>query len=104
MVLNINTGSKPISTLNDEEIVKLFNLFDIIKFINPKAICALLEDKILLQKYTTIYGISTGRTFKKIKIEFDERPSPPPIDRMMNCMYDYSSKYVCMSKPQDEQK
>ena len=53
---NIYAGSKPISTLNDKEIVKLFDLFDIIKFINPKAIRTLLEDKILLQKYTTIYG------------------------------------------------
>ena len=56
MVLNINTGSKPISTLNDEEVVKLFGLFDIIKFIDSKATQALLEDKILLQKYITIYG------------------------------------------------
>ena len=44
------------STLDDEEIKKMFGLFDIIIFINPKAIQALLEDKILLQKYASIHG------------------------------------------------
>ena len=52
-----------------------------------------VEDKKGLNSSKNTY-ILTGGTLKKIKVEFNERPSPPPIDRMMDCMYNSSSTYV----------
>ena len=52
-----------------------------------------IEDKNGLNSSKNTY-ISTGRTFKKIKMKFDERPTPPPIDLMMNRMYNSGSTYV----------
>ena len=52
---NVYNGSISLTTLSDEEFVKLHDLFDIIKFIHPKSIRMLLEDTIMLQRYTHIH-------------------------------------------------